>query len=80
MAASPRGDPSPNPGRAEWLEQLEDEARRHRNRLRLYRARLHSGRLGSVERLKELERISDLAESRLARAKSEKPGGDESAS
>ena len=55
----------------ERIEQLTEEARTHRNRLRLYRARVHSGRLSSLERLRELERISELANSRLARAKAD---------
>ena len=46
-------------------ESLEAEARYHRERLALYRARVYSGSFASPARLQELERISELAEQRL---------------
>jgi hypothetical protein len=60
---------------SERLDQLEQEARTHRNRLRLYRARVSTGRLSSLERLRELERVSNVADSRLARAKADAKAG-----
>ncbi len=49
-------------------QRLEAEARYHRDRLALYRARVHSAHPTSVGRLRELERISALADARLLRA------------
>ena len=51
------------------LEQLDAEARYHRQRLDLYRARLHSGRRVSPERLEEFQRASDEAAARLSVAR-----------
>ena len=48
---------------------LEAEARYHRERLALYRARVYSSRATSVTRLRELERSSRAAEARLRTAK-----------
>jgi hypothetical protein len=53
------------------LVELEAEARHSRERYRLYRAKAYGPRLTSAGRLRELERQSKLAESRLERAKSE---------
>jgi hypothetical protein len=53
--------------RARRLEQLDAEARYHRQRVDLYRARLHSGRAVSLARLEEFQRASDAAAARLQR-------------
>jgi hypothetical protein len=53
---------------SERLEQLGAEARYHRQRLDLYRARLYSGRALSLARLEEFERASDGAAARLGQA------------
>jgi hypothetical protein len=50
------------------LEQLRAEARYHRQRLDLYRARLYGGRAVSPARLEEFQRASDEAAARLLRA------------
>jgi hypothetical protein len=51
------------------LEELQAEARYHRQRLDLYRARLYGGRAVSSARLEEFQRISDAAADRLDRAR-----------
>jgi hypothetical protein len=51
------------------LEQLAAEARYHRQRLDLYRARLYGGRAVSLARLEEFERASDDAAARLRQAR-----------
>ena len=51
------------------VQRLEAEARYHRDRLALYRARVLSARPTSVGRLRELERISESADARLRRAR-----------
>ena len=56
-------------GGSERLEQLSAEARYHRQRLELYRARLYGGRAASRARLEEFQRASDDAAARLRRAK-----------
>jgi hypothetical protein len=53
------------------LVELEAEARHARERYRLYRAKAYGPRLTSAGRLRELERQSKLAESRLGRAKAD---------
>jgi hypothetical protein len=53
------------------LVELEAEARHARERYQLYRAKAYGPRLTSAGRLRELERQSQLAESRLGRAKAE---------
>jgi hypothetical protein len=50
------------------LEDLRVEARYHRERRDLYRAKMHGGRTTSPARLRELERTLALADSRLRRA------------
>ena len=50
------------------LERLEAEARYHRERLDLYRARVYSSRPTAPGRLRELERAYQGAEARLRRA------------
>jgi hypothetical protein len=56
---------------ANRLEELKDEARYHRERLALYRAKAYSARPTTAARLKELERTSEYAENRLRRAQRE---------
>ena len=53
----------------EELERLEAEARYHRDRLALYRARIVSGRATSPGRLRELERDAAFADDRLRSAR-----------
>jgi len=73
-SAPPAGPPSRRPARparaprhdAE-LERSQAEARYHRERLTLYRARVLSARPSSLARLRELERISAAATARLKR-------------
>ena len=54
-------------GHAQRLEQLRAEARYHRQRLDLYRARLYGGRALSTARLEEFQRAADDAAARLRR-------------
>jgi hypothetical protein len=54
---------------AAGLEEMREEARYRRERLDLYRARLYGGRRSSMSRLRELQRSSDGAASRLRAAK-----------
>jgi hypothetical protein len=56
---------------APQLEDLRVQARYHRERRDLYRAKMHGGRTTSPARLRELERTLALADSRLQRAKRE---------
>jgi hypothetical protein len=51
------------------LDELRAEARYHRQRLDLYRARLYGGRAMNVARLEEFERASDNAAERLRQAR-----------
>jgi hypothetical protein len=53
------------------LKSLQAEARYHRERLALYRAKAYGGTPTSGTRLRELERASELAEQRLRRARQE---------
>jgi hypothetical protein len=55
------------------LEQLRTEARYHRQRLDLYRARLYGGRALSVARLEEFQRAADAAADRLHQAEEKIP-------
>jgi hypothetical protein len=48
---------------------LEAEARYHRDRLVLYRARVYNSRPTSLSRLRELERTSRAADARLRAAR-----------
>ena len=50
------------------LDQLRAEARYHRQRAGLYRARLYGGRAVNLARLEELQRASDGAAERLSQA------------
>ena len=54
--------------RAQRLDQLRVEARYHRQRLDLYRARLYGGSALSPARLEEFERASGAADARLRQA------------
>jgi hypothetical protein len=51
------------------LERLADEARYHRERLDLYRARMYGGRASSQAKLRELQRVADGAAGRLRQAR-----------
>jgi hypothetical protein len=53
------------------LEELSADARYHRERRDLYRAKMHGPRPTSPVRLRELERACALSESRLRRAQQE---------
>ena len=55
----------------EEIERLRADARYHRERLDLYRARAYGPRATSPTRLRELERAHDGAEERLRHALSE---------
>jgi hypothetical protein len=50
------------------IEQLKAEARYHRDRFALYRARALTGRDTTQMRMRELERAADSAAARLERA------------
>lgn len=50
------------------IEALRTEARYHRERYDLYRAKMYAQRPSTMGRLKELERAHQLAEARLRRA------------
>jgi hypothetical protein len=56
---------------ASRLEMLRAEARYHRQRVDLYRAKILSGRATSPARLRELEQAAALAAERLAHAERE---------
>jgi hypothetical protein len=56
-------------GMASSLEELRAEARYRRGRYDLYRAKLYAGKTTSESRLRELQRMSDGAESRLRDAR-----------
>jgi hypothetical protein len=53
---------------------LEADARFHRERLALYRARRYGSRPTSEERFRRLERASEVAENRLRIARAAKAG------
>ena len=53
------------------LDELRDDARYHRDRRDLYRAKMYGPRPASLVHLKELERVCVLSESRLRRAEQE---------
>ena len=53
------------------IEELTAQARYHRERLQLYRARFHGPRPATLIRLREFERLSDHADHRLRNAKRE---------
>jgi hypothetical protein len=60
MAGSPR------------IEDVQAEARYHRGRYDLYRAKMYGPRLTTMGRLRELERAHQGAEARLRRAQQER--------
>ena len=71
---APRAAPAPNPASTAEREQIAAEARYHRDRLALYRARMHGAVEGtSLARLRELERTADAADARLRHAGSRLP-------
>ena len=61
--------PRSSEGSGRRLDELEMEARYAHERYQLYRAKAYGPRLTSEGRLRELERQTQLAERRLARAK-----------
>ena len=61
---------------AQRLDQLAAEARYHRQRLDLYRARLYGGKMLNPARLEEFERASETAAARLRQAAGAPPLGD----
>jgi hypothetical protein len=65
------GVPGAGKGSNARLAALEAEARHARERYQLYRAKAYGPRLTSAGRLRELERASKLADSRLDRARAE---------
>jgi hypothetical protein len=60
----------PGPVSPSELQQIGAQARYHRDRLALYRARLLSAHPTSPHRLRELEQISAAADARLRHARS----------
>ncbi len=71
VAATPPPRPAPPAPPDPRLEQLNAEARYHRDRYELHRARVVSGSPASTSlgRLRELERSASAAEERLAHAR-----------
>ena len=67
--AAPRPPKPPPAAAAADLSDLENQARYHRDRLSLYRARMHGSHPTSVSRLEELERASAAADERLRTAR-----------
>jgi hypothetical protein len=67
----PQAAPAPTPASAPDLEHIAAEARYHRDRLALCRARMHRAADGtSLSRLRGLERAADAADARLRHARS----------
>ena len=67
--ATPPAPPPPIPVAVPDLSDLENQARYHRDRLALYRAKMHGPKQTSVARLQELQRAATAAEDRLATAR-----------
>ena len=63
-----------NDSAANGLEQLAAEARYHRQRYDLYRARMYALRPTTEARLRELQRSCESAEQRLAEARARAAG------
>ena len=63
---------SPTARKALALRELEAEARYARERYQLYKARGYGSQLTSPARLRELERMSKVAQGRLDRAKADR--------
>ena len=61
--------PAPSVTHAPDFTELENQARYHRDRVALYRARMHGSKPTSVARLEELERASIAADERLRTAR-----------
>jgi len=61
--------------RSARLDQLLTEARYHRQRFDLYRAKLYGGRPVNMARLEEFQRASDSAAARLRQAQAYRPPG-----
>ena len=64
-----RHDPPARPPAAVDLSDLEAQARYHRDRLALYRARMQGSHPTSALRLRELERAATAADDRLRTAR-----------
>jgi hypothetical protein len=76
MADQQTGQPTdrsvpPLPFDARRMDELDAEARYHRERYDLYRAKMQSSRPTSLERLRELERSHRSADARLLSARRE---------
>jgi hypothetical protein len=72
VAALPTEPPAPNTTTRvddQNLEMLDAEARYHRDRLALYRARVYADKPTSAMHLRELERTAAAADARLAHAR-----------
>lgn len=69
IAAEPRAPSSTARGDDQDFETLKAEARYHRDRLALYRARVYANKPTSATRLRELERTAVAADARLAHAR-----------
>jgi hypothetical protein len=54
------------------IEELRAEARYHRERYELYRAKMYGGRPTTMTRLRQLERAHQGAEARFGRAQQER--------
>lgn len=65
------GAPGPSKGPSLRLVELEASSRYAGERYQLYKAKAYGPKLTSPERLRRLERESELAERRLERAKAE---------
>jgi hypothetical protein len=63
--------PGPSKGPSLRLADLEESSRYARERYRIYKAKAYGPKLTSPERLRRLERESQLADRRLERAKAE---------
>jgi hypothetical protein len=64
---TPRPAPAPEPASTPDLEQIAAEARYHRDRLALYRARMHRA-VASLSGLRQPERAAEAADVRLRHA------------
>jgi hypothetical protein len=73
IPTQPRAPSSTARGDDQNLETLDAEARYHRDRLALYRARVYAGKPTSATRLRELERTAAAAATRLAHARGRRP-------
>jgi hypothetical protein len=63
-AQDPAAGPAQRGGSAVDVSVAEAEARYHRDRLALYKARIYSGKPTSLARLRELERTAERADTR----------------